>query len=244
MSYEYKLKSILLFNHIMLIVGLAYANPNWLWLSLVGWFIFGRVGGEIGLHRYLSHNSFKTGPLRRKFLIIISIFNCFGSPIHWCGIHRKHHKVSDAEGDPHGYQSMWRIWTTFWKPFVVERKYVADLVRDPFIKLIHQNYLKILITSYVILAIIDWRIAVFLISIPTVLTFHCAGAVNSICHRWGYRLFATPDKSTNNTFLNLITLGCGLHNTHHAKPSSWINGERWYEIDIPAWVIKNFLIKT
>lgn len=244
MSYEYKLKSILLFNHIMLIVGLVYANPNWLWLSLVGWFIFGRVGGEIGLHRYLSHNSFKTGPLRRKFLIIISIFNCFGSPIHWCGIHRKHHKVSDAEGDPHGYQSMWRIWTTFWKPFIVERKYVADLVRDPFIKLIHKNYLKILITSYVILAIIDWRIAVFLISIPTVLTFHCAGAVNSICHRWGYRSFDTPDKSTNNTFLNLITLGCGLHNTHHAKPSSWINGERWYEIDIPAWVIKNFLIKT
>ena len=149
MSYEYKLKSILLFNHIMLIVGLVYANPNWLWLSLVGWFIFGRVGGEIGLHRYLSHNSFKTGPLRRKFLIIISIFNCFGSPIHWCGIHRKHHKVSDAEGDPHGYQSMWRIWTTFWKPFVVERKYVADLVRDPFIKLIHKNYLKILILSLI-----------------------------------------------------------------------------------------------
>ena len=113
-----------------------------------------------------------------------------------------------------------------------------------YVKLIHKNYLKILITSYVILAIIDWRIAVFLISIPTVLTFHCAGAVNSICHRWGYRLFDTPDKSTNNTFLNLITLGCGLHNTHHAKPSSWINGERWYEIDIPAWVIKNFLIKT
>ena len=153
MSYEYKLKSILLFNHIMLIVGLVYANPNWLWLSLVGWFIFGRVGGEIGLHRYLSHNSFKTGPLRRKFLIIISIFNCFGSPIHWCGIHRKHHKVSDAEGDPHGYQSMWRIWTTFWKPFVVERKYVADLVRDPFIKLIHKNYLKILI-NFIFVALI------------------------------------------------------------------------------------------
>ncbi len=244
MSYEYKLKLILLFNHIMLVTGLVYADLSWLALSLVGWIMFGKVGGEIALHRYLAHNSFKTGPLRRKFLIAMSIFNCFGSPVLWCGIHRKHHQVPDAEGDPHGDQSLWRVWTTFWKPFSVERKYVADLIRDPFIKFVHQNYLKILFSSYIILALIDWRIAVFLISIPAVVTFHSAGAVNSICHKWGYRLFNTPDKSTNNLFVNLITLGSGLHNTHHAKPYSWDNKERWYELDLPAWIIRKFLIKA
>ena len=98
--------------------------------------------------------------------------------------------------------------------------------------------------SYIILALIDWRIAVFLISIPAVVTFHSAGMVNSICHKWGYRLFNTPDKSTNNLFVNLITLGSGLHNTHHAKPYGWNNKERWYELDLPAWIIKNFLIKA
>ena len=244
MGYEYKLKLILLFNHIMLVTGLVYADLNWLALSFVGWIMFGKVGGEIALHRYLSHNSFTTGPLRRKFLICMSIFNCFGSPVLWCGIHRKHHQVPDQEGDPHGYQSMWRVWTTFWKPFTVERKYVMDLVKDPFIKLVHKHYLKILLLSYIVLVLIDWRIAVFGISIPAVITFHSAGAVNSICHKWGYRLFNTPDKSTNNLWVNILTLGSGLHNTHHAKPYSWNNKERWYELDLPGWIIKKLLIKA
>ena len=60
MSYEYKLKLILLANHILAVVGLVYAGWQWLGLSLVGWIMFGKVGGEIALHRYLSHNSFKT----------------------------------------------------------------------------------------------------------------------------------------------------------------------------------------
>ena len=215
MSYEYKLKLILLANHLLLIVGLMYADLSWLWLSLIGWIMFGKVGGEIALHRYLSHKSFETSYWKSRMLIVLSMFNCFGSPIAWCGVHRKHHAVPETKEDPHGGQSAWRIWTTFWEPFTIETRFVKDLIKDKWIKFIHQHYLKLLLGVYGIVALIDWRIAVFLISIPAVITFHSAGAVNVLCHKWGYRLFNTPDGSTNNTWVNLITLGSGLHNTHH-----------------------------
>ena len=94
MSYEYKLKLILFANHIALAIGLVYADLSWLALSFLGWIVFGKIGGEIALHRYLCHKSFKTDTLRHNLLIILSIFNCFGSPIAWCGIHRKHHAKS------------------------------------------------------------------------------------------------------------------------------------------------------
>ena len=196
------------------------------------------MGGEIALHRYLAHKSFKTDRLRHNLLIILSIFNCFGSPLLWCGIHRKHHAKTDRKGDPHGAQSGWRIWTTFWKPFIIERKYVVDLVRDSTIKFVHKYYLTILFTTYILLALIDWRIAVFLISIPAVITFHSAGLVNVFCHKWGYRIYDTNDASTNNTWVNLLTLGSGLHNTHHAKPTDWNNKRKWCEIDFMAILIK------
>ena len=53
MSYEYKLKFILLANHIALAIGLVYADLSWLALSFLGWIVFGKIGGEIALHRYL-----------------------------------------------------------------------------------------------------------------------------------------------------------------------------------------------
>ena len=123
MKLENKVKLVLLFNHVVAITAIVYSGWSWLLLSLLGWFMFAKVGGEVGLHRYLAHRSFETGYWRRRLLVTLGIFNCFGSPIAWAGVHRKHHVVSDTEEDPHGCQSAWRVWTTFWKPFKVERKY-------------------------------------------------------------------------------------------------------------------------
>lgn len=241
MNTEYKIKLILLFNHVALIVGLMYASPLWLLLTLVGWIAFGKLGGEIGLHRYFSHKSFKTTAWKERMLLILSIFNCFGSSIMWVGVHRKHHVKSDTTEDPHGAQASWRIWLTFWKPFNIEMKYFADLLRDTWQKNIHKHYFKILIGSYILLALIDWRLPVFLISISSVISFHSAGMVNSLCHKYGYRNFDTNDTSTNNTWVNYITLGSGLHNNHHAAPASWTTKTTPSEIDFSGWLVNTLL---
>jgi stearoyl-CoA desaturase (delta-9 desaturase) len=46
------------------------------------------------------------------------------------------------------------------------------------------------------------------------------------------------DESRNSWIANLITLGEGWHNNHHAKPYAWSNWERWWEFDIPSLVIR------
>jgi len=241
MSTAYKIKLILLFNHIALAIGLLNSSPLWLLITLIGWIAFDKVGGEIGLHRYFSHKSFKTSKWKEKLLLILGVFNCYGSAITWVCVHRKHHAKSDTDEDPHGNQSLWRIWLTFWKPFTIELRYIADLSRDPWQKNVHKHYFKIIISVYVILGLIDWRLPVFLISGGSVLGFHTAGMVNSICHKFGYRNFNTNDSSTNNTWVNVLALGSGLHNNHHANPNNWTTKIKPFEFDFSGWIIEKFL---
>jgi len=243
MNTEYKIKLILLFNHVAVIYGVIYASPYWMLLSLIGWIFINRIGGEIGLHRYFSHKSFKTSKWKEYALFILASLNCVGSPMMWVGIHRKHHATSDTEHDPHGNQSILRIWTTFWQPYNIEPRYLVDMMKNKTHRTFHKYYFKILLLTYISTGLIAWQIPVFLISASSLITLHSAGLVNTICHKYGYRNFNTNDKSTNNTFINLLTLGSGLHNNHHKDPLSYTNKVHKYEYDLPGWIIKHILME-
>ena len=45
-------------------------------------------------------------------------------------------------------------------------------------------------------------------------TFHGTQTINSLAHIYGRRRFDTTDRSKNNLWLSLITLGEGWHNNH------------------------------
>lgn len=243
MSLSNKIKYILFFNHAMLLVGVIFASHWWFLLSVVGWLAFGKIGGEIGLHRYLSHKSFVTVPWKARTMAILGIFNCFGSPWLWAGLHRKHHAKSDTVQDPLIPENRWRVWRK-WNPMHVELKYCVDLFRDRDLKFIHTHYFKILLGVYFGLACIDWRIPVFLISISSVMSFYTLSLVNGLCHRYGYRNFNTSDKSTNLTWVNAISLGSGLHNNHHHAPSAYTTKVLPEEWDMIGWFIHRFLAVT
>jgi stearoyl-CoA desaturase (delta-9 desaturase) len=61
-------------------------------------------------------------------------------------------------------------------------------------------------------------LAAFFLS--TTLLFHGVALVNSVCHKFGSRPFKTDDRSRNNWFVAVLTLGEGWHNFHHAFPWS------------------------
>ncbi len=64
------------------------------------------LGISMGLHRYFTHGSFKAV---RGFKIALAIAGSLaieGPVITWVADHRRHHKYSDKEGDPH---SPWRF---------------------------------------------------------------------------------------------------------------------------------------
>jgi stearoyl-CoA desaturase (delta-9 desaturase) len=67
---------------------------------------------------------------------------------------------------------------------------------------------------------------------------HVTWSVNSVCHFFGRRRFATDDHSTNVLWVALLSMGEGFHHNHHAFPRSAKHGLRWYEPDVTGLIIR------
>ncbi len=242
---RFKIYSLIFFNHVVAVSALLYfpLGLNWLWF-LLGWFLFGKMGGEIGFHRYLCHQSFVTGRIRHHLLMILGCFNCFGSPISWIAIHRAHHQFADRPPDPHGGDlPWWKVWLTFWETSNISSRLILREMKDPEVRWYHKNYFGLLAVGFLLCGLVSIQFTAFFICLPAVITFHSAGLVNVLCHSTGYRNHETKDHSYNNLFVNLLTLGSGLHNNHHHQPNSPFCSEKWFEIDVPGFVIRTVLIK-
>ena len=73
-------------------------------IALVFYWVSG-LGITVGYHRYFTHGSFKAKTGLRVALAIAGSLAIEGPVITWVSDHRRHHKYSDKEGDPH---SPWR----------------------------------------------------------------------------------------------------------------------------------------
>ena len=71
---------------------------------------------------------------------------------------------------------------------------------------------------------------------------HVTWSINSVCHLWGKRPFATHDLSTNVGALSLVSFGESWHNFHHAAPSSARHGVLPHQHDVSARLIS--LLRT
>ena len=59
------------------------------------------LGITVGFHRLFSHKAFATTPAVRATLAILGSMTVQGPVTQWVTDHRKHHALSDREGDPH-----------------------------------------------------------------------------------------------------------------------------------------------
>ena len=75
-------------------------------------------------------------------------------------------------------------------------------------------------------------VIVFFFALPSIITLHTGGLVNTIGHMWGYRNFESPDASTNIIPIGMFIGGEELHNNHHAFASSARFSSKWYEVDL------------
>jgi stearoyl-CoA desaturase (delta-9 desaturase) len=69
---------------------------------------------------------------------------------------------------------------------------------------------------------------------------HVTWSINSICHMFGSKPFATDDQSTNFAPLALLSLGESWHSYHHLHPASARHGVLPHQIDVSARVIRFF----
>jgi stearoyl-CoA desaturase (delta-9 desaturase) len=230
-------------TQVLAVVGVAYYwDPAWLLVSLLGVFLFVSVGLECYLHRYLTHRSFGVSKPLEVLMHLCGVFALQGPPLLWAANHVSHHKHADRKGDPHPAANGWKSW--FWvdtntnatmSPSTVKR-----LLRDPLCVWSHKHYFKIYLGGVLASAAIDPRIALYGFLVPAMYSFHAAGFVTVVLHRFGYRNFDTPDQSRN-LLVGALFLGSPFHNNHHANPGDYNNSTRWYEVDLHALLIRYVL---
>ena len=84
---------------------------NWLHLTLLRTFyLLCGFGITVGFHRLFTHRSFATVAPVQWTLAILGSMAVQGPLLKWVAQHRKHHQLSDDEGDPHSphlYGTQW-----------------------------------------------------------------------------------------------------------------------------------------
>jgi stearoyl-CoA desaturase (delta-9 desaturase) len=184
---------------------------------------------------------------------IFSIFGCLGgtgSPLAWVAIHINHHLKSDKPEDPHSplYKGLKIFGLSYDKEVDSSTKWrMRNIVTDKFQQFLHRYYFLIVSTWSLILFLIGgFYLMIFLHWIPALVTIVMSNVVNYIGHKpnwWGgYRRYNLNDQSTNNWLWSIPSWGETWHNNHHRHPKNFSCGEKWWEIDISAAVIR--LIKT
>lgn len=246
-----KFQLLHIFTHLLAIFGLTWGiyheMYSWLLASFLIFLFVGIFGVNIALHRYFSHRSFKTGSWRHNFLIFCSFLPMLGSPVAWGAIHIFHHMNSDNDKDPHSPKNAGKFgsWFTIWPRIRIPLSIFKFLIKDKKVRWLHKNYFKLVIFYVLLLAIINPWLVVFVFAIPAVGCFHGAAAIAVIPHLkglGGYRNHETTDNSHNNVLAWILSLGEGWHNNHHHNSKKYRHGEKWWEIDHSAFIIKHFFM--
>lgn len=239
------------------------------WTDVIIAAVFYAISGHgitIGFHRYFTHGSFKARRGLRIALAVAGSLAIEGPVIRWVADHRRHHAFSDKDGDPH---SPWRFGTSFgalckglyyahvgWL-FDVEQtsqeRFAPDLLADADVVAVHRAFPTLVAVTMILPAVIgglvtmSWSGAVqafFWASLVRVcLLHHVTWSINSICHMFGKRPFASRDKATNVWWLALPSMGESWHNLHHADPTCARHGVNRGEVDTSArliWLFERF----
>ncbi|MEV6986263.1 acyl-CoA desaturase [Sphaerisporangium sp. NPDC051017] len=243
-----------------------------MWGSFLSWtdvaitavfYAISGFGVTVGFHRYFTHGSFKANRPLKIVLAIAGSLSLEMGVIDWVATHRRHHKYSDKEGDPH---SPWRFgsdWKALTKGllfahvgwmFSSERtnreRFAKDLINDKDVNRIHNAFPWLVAASLILPGVIGglvtWSFmgavtAFFWGSLVRIgLLHHVTWSINSVCHVFGDEAFEVRDKSRNVWWLAIPSFGESWHNLHHCDPTSARHGALKGQIDSSARVIRWF----
>jgi stearoyl-CoA desaturase (delta-9 desaturase) len=203
------------------------------------------------LHRGQAHRGITFNPVLEHFMRAWLWLTTGMVTKQWVAIHRKHHRFSDVNGDPHS-PHVYGIRRVFFKGAGLYHEASKD---------------KVMVDTYGVGTPADWlelhvytphsrlgigilflfNVAVFgwigaliwaiqMLWIP----FWAAGVINGIGHWWGYRNGETKDHSRNILPWGIVIGGEELHNNHHLAPASSKLSQRWFEFDIGWMYIRIF----
>jgi len=200
----------------------------------------------IYLHRYQTHRALTLHPVVSHFFRFWLWMTTGMVTADWVAIHRKHHAMTDVEGDPHSPKVL-GLKKVFWEGAELYRDAAKDkemvakyshgtptdwIERNVYSRYSAKGILMMLLIDLILFGIPGLSIwAIQMIWIPV----HAAGVINGVGHHWGYRNFECHDAATNIIPWGFWIGGEELHNNHHTFASSAKFSVKWWEFDI-GWM--------
>ncbi|WP_341749838.1 fatty acid desaturase [Candidatus Tisiphia endosymbiont of Sialis lutaria] len=224
-------------------------------------FIAGYYGSNIavgvGLHRLWSHHAFKTNKVVEFILVMMSAATFQGPVLSWASNHYKHHTYTDKDQDPHSPLKFenrilgflwshigWMIIDGSYKS--IDRITMVKLGKNKLLRWQLKYYWQIsLFMNTIVPALIGYLIGGTIISAYAGFLFigmgralqqHATFCVNSLCHFVGSKKYY-KGTAGDIWWMALFLLGENWHNFHHAFPSDYRNGAKWYHFDVHKWII-------
>ncbi len=219
-------------------------------------------GITIGFHRMLTHRAFETSRPVKALFAILGSAAIEGPVISWVADHRKHHAFTDREGDPHsphvdhghGVRGILKGlfhahvgWLFVHTQRAAKDRYAGDLIADPVISWVNRTFFLWVAVGLLVPFGLGWAIGgsvelgltglLWGGAVRMLVLHHVTYSINSLCHVFGSRRYATDDESRNLMWLAPLALGENFHNNHHAFPTSARHGLGRGQLDSSAAVI-------
>lgn len=203
----------------------------------------------IYLHRCQAHRALSLHPIVSHFFRFWLWLTTGMVTAEWVAIHRKHHAMTDVEGDPHSpivlgiKKVLWHgaeLYQDAKNDTEMVEKYAHGTPNDWIEKKLYQRHsgkgvfvmLMLDLLLFGLPGISMW--AVQMLWIP----FWAAGVINGLGHYFGYRNFECDDSATNLFPFGFWIGGEELHNNHHTYASSAKFSVKWWEFDIGWFYIR------
>ena len=204
------------------------------------------------LHRALTHRALTMHPIAAFPCRCVIWITTGHAPREWVAVHRKHHAATDTAEDPHsplvhgvlaGAARQRRALQASGPRRRAGRASTPATSRPIVFDRFAFDYSLVgLGIGITILVVVMWALGFGLLTgfvaagLHAVLYVMLAGAINAVGHRYGERPYESS--ATNLQPLALVTGGEGLHNNHHAAPTSARFSLHRGEIDPGWWVVR------
>lgn len=205
---------------------------------------------SVYLHRGLSHRALTVrGPAAIGFRSFLWIATGMRAR-EWVAVHRRHHAATDTPEDPHSpaVVGFWRVQlgnVGLYRKVARDRlsveRYARDLPPGRIDRVLFDHSLLGLAIGIAIVCVtLGWRTGLLAAGVHAVSYVMLSGAINAIGHTRGRRVYT--NSGTNGQVLALVTAGEGLHNNHHAAPTSARFNLARGEVDPGEWLVKLLVV--
>ena len=214
MNFKLQLLIAQIYIHLAFLGGLVYlpfafSIPIIIFCQI----IFVGLCGTVFYHRVVAHKN-PVRPWIEKTLLLLSWIGVSGSAVAWAGTHRKHHRFTDTDRDPHSpmhHGIIKSYWYSSGNEDII--RYVPDLIRNKWYVFQHKYYFQALFGLHLIAVfVLPLQIYWACLIVPGFLMWFAGSTINVFCH--------DKNGSKNLSLLGFLHGGEGWHKNHHEEPAN------------------------